>query len=78
MSLKLYRPTPRGLEPNPVEHRTWRSRLVSRRWQPAALTNPEVAPTSNRLAVLFWVGLAALTFAILVVGYGVGVWGPTS
>ena len=77
MSLKLYRPTPTGLEPNPVEQRTWRSRLVSRRWKPAALDNPEMAPTSNRVAVLFWVGLAALTFVLLVVGYGVGFWGPT-
>ena len=77
MSLKLYRPTPTGLEPNPVEQRTWRSRLVSRRWKPAALDNHEMAPTSNRVAVLFWVGLAALTFVLLVVGYGVGFWGPT-
>ena len=74
MSLKLYRPTPTGLEPSPVEQRTWRSRLVSRRWKPAAIDNVEMAPTSSRLAVLFWVGLAALTFVLLVVGYGVGFW----
>ena len=78
MSLKLYRPTPTGLEPSPVEQRTWRSRLVSRRWKPAALDNPELAPTSNRVAVLFWVGLAALTFVLLVVGYGSGFWGPAA
>jgi len=76
MSLKLYRPTPDGLEPNPVEQRTWRSRLVSRRWRPAALDNAEAAPTSTRMAVILWVGLAALTFVILVVGYGTGFWGP--
>ncbi len=76
MSLKLYRPGPDGLEPNPVEQRTWRSRLVSRRWQPAALENPDMRPTSSRLAVLFWIALAALTFVILVVGYGIGFWGP--
>ena len=76
MSLKLYRPTPDGLEPNPVEQRTWRSRLVSRRWKPGALNNTEMGPTSNRLAVLFWIGLATLTFVLIVVGYGTGFWGP--
>ena len=74
MSLKLYRPSPDGLEPSPVEQRTWRSRLRSRRWNAAPLSNPELAPTSARAAVLFWVGLAALTFVILVGGYGLGVW----
>ena len=76
MSLKLYRPGPEGLEPNPVEVRTWRSQLRSRRWSPPALANEELQPTSNRVAVLFWVGLAALTFVMLVVGYGIGFWGP--
>ncbi len=77
MSLKLYRPTPDGqLEPNPVEVRTWRSQLRSRRWRPPALENTELQPTSNRVAVLFWIGLAALTFVMLVVGYGIGFWGP--
>lgn len=78
MSLKLYRPSPDGLEPNPVEQRTWRSRLVSRRWRPAPLANTELEPTSYRVAVLFWVGLAVLTFVILVVGYGLGIWGQIS
>jgi hypothetical protein len=78
MSLKLYRPTPDGLEPNPVEQRTWRGRLVSRRWKPAQLANPEMRPTSNRVAVLFWVFLAAVTFVLLVAGYGLGIWGPIS
>jgi hypothetical protein len=77
MSLKLYRPTPEGqLEPNPVELRTWRSGLRSRRWRPAPFENTELQPTSNRVAVLFWVGLAVLTFVLLVVGYTVGLWGP--
>jgi hypothetical protein len=31
-------------------------------------------PTSARVGVLFWVGLAALTFVILLAGYGLGVW----
>jgi hypothetical protein len=74
VSLKLYRPTPGGLEPAPVEQRTWRSRLRSRRWKPAQLANPEMQPTSSRLAVAFWLVLAALTFAIIFVGYGVGLW----
>lgn len=74
MSLKLYRPSPDGLEPNPVELRTWRSRLRSRRWNPAPLGNPEMQPTSARVGVLFWVGLGALTFLILLAGYGLGVW----
>jgi len=75
MSLKLYRPGPHGLEPNPAAQRSWRGRLVSRRWHAAALENPEQAPTSTRMAVLFWVFLAALTFVLIVVGYGTGFWG---
>ena len=77
MSLKLYRPGPDGqLEPNPVELRTWRSQLRSRRWNPAPLENTELQPTSNRVAVLFWVGLATFTFVALLVGYTIGFWGP--
>ena len=74
MSLRLYRPGPDGLEPNPVEVKSWRSRLLSRRWNPAALDNPELRPTSQRLAVLFWLALALLTFVTVLVGYGVGLW----
>jgi hypothetical protein len=74
MSLKTYRPGPEGLEPNPVQVQTWRSRLRSRRWKPAPLSNPELPPTSSALA--FWIGLAVLTFAVLVFGYGIGLWGP--
>ncbi len=78
MSLKLYRPGRQGLEPNPVEVRNWRGRLRSRRWKPAPLTNPEMAPTSSRVAVAFWLALAGLTFFTLVLGYGIGFWGPIS
>jgi hypothetical protein len=74
MSLKLYRPGPDGLEPNPVEQRSWRSRLRSRRWKPAPLDNPELAPTTSRVAVLFWLALALVTFVTVIVGYGVGLW----
>jgi hypothetical protein len=31
-------------------------------------------PTSTAAAVAFWVGLAALTFALLVAGYGSHFW----
>jgi hypothetical protein len=31
-------------------------------------------PTSTLRSVLFWVALAALTFGVLVVGYGIGFW----
>lgn len=75
MSLKLYRPGPEGLEPTPVELRTWRSRLRSRRWKAAPLSNPEMEPTSARMAVLFWLVLAVLTFVVLLAGYGLGIWG---
>ncbi|MDP8904195.1 MAG: hypothetical protein M3N29_02550 [Chloroflexota bacterium] len=78
MSLRLYRPSPDGLEPNPVEVRTWRSRLRSRRWRPPPLENPEIEPTSHRMAVLFWLSLAGLTFVGLLFGYGLGIWGPVS
>jgi len=78
MRLKLCRPTPNGLEPSPVEQRTWRSRLRSRRWKPAELANPELAPTSTRMAVVFWVVLAVVTFVVLVIGYGTGFWGSIS
>jgi hypothetical protein len=76
MSLKVYRPGQTGLEPNPVQVQTWRSRLRSRRWKPAPLSNSEAEPTSTRLAVAFWIGLALLTFGTLLFGYGLGFWGP--
>ncbi len=70
----MYRPGPTGLEPNPVQVQTWRSRLRSRRWKPAPLQNPELPPTSSGLAVAFWLGLGLLTFMTLVFGYGIGLW----
>ena len=74
MSLKLYRPVPGGLEPTPVQDRNWRRRLRSRRWGAAALANPEIeAPRASGGVVLFG-GLALLTFVMLVLGYGVGLW----
>jgi hypothetical protein len=39
-----------------------------------ALKNPEMNPTSTARSIMFWVGLAALTFVVLVVGYQTGFW----
>ncbi|MGI8534525.1 MAG: hypothetical protein ACR2LP_06575 [Candidatus Limnocylindrales bacterium] len=75
MSLKLYRPTPDGLEPSQPEPRDWRLRLRSRRWRPAELANPEAQVTSPLMGALFFLGLAGLTFVILLLGYGTGFWG---
>ena len=82
MSLQLHRPDGKGgIEPRPVREANWRRTLQSRRWgasrrdgRPPAMDNPEMNPTSTAMAVLFWLGLGALTFAILVVGYGTGFW----
>jgi hypothetical protein len=75
VSLKLYRPTPEGgLEPAPVEGQDYRRQLRSRRWNSAKFANPEVQKASPWLTALL-VGLLAVgTFAILVVGYFVGLW----
>ena len=82
MSLQLHRPDGKGgLEPRPVKERNWRGQLQSQRWgmgrrdgRLPELKNPEMNPTSTPLAVLFWIGLAALTFVLLVAGYGLGFW----
>ena len=82
MSLQLHRPDGKGgIEPRPVADRNWRSTLQSRRWgtsrrdgRPPEMQNPEMNPTSTPLAVLFWLGLGALTFLVLVVGYGTKFW----
>lgn len=83
MSLQLNRPDGRGgIEPRTVTERNWRRQLRSKRWGIALdggrlpeMKNPEVNPTRTAIAVLFWLGLAALTFVILVLGYGTGFWG---
>jgi hypothetical protein len=81
MSLQLHGPDGRGgLEPRPPEP-NWRGLLRSPRWGSSRrggklpeLTNPEMNPTSTGMAVVFWIGLAALTFVLLVAGYGTGFW----
>jgi hypothetical protein len=83
MSLQLHRPDgDGGLQPRPAEP-DWQSQLRSPRWGSTlrrgrlpGLRNTEMNPTSTFMSVLFWVGLAVLTFLLLVAGYGTGFWGP--
>ena len=79
MSLQLHRPDGKGgLEVRPVTDQNWRNQLKSSRWGASLkggtlpeLSNPEMNPTSTRRSVLFWVALAAITFVIIVIGYGI-------
>jgi hypothetical protein len=83
MSLQLNRPDETGgLEKRPsTEDGDWRQQLRTPRWGSGlrrrrlpALANPEMNPTSKIMAVAFWAGLAALTFFLLLLGYGTGFW----
>ena len=83
MSLQLHRPDGEGgLEPRPAADRDWRAQLRSPR-RGSSLRgdrlpenkNPEMNPTPGPMSVMFWLGLGALTFIVLVVGYGTGFWG---
>lgn len=82
MSLQLHKPDGKGgIEPRTVNEPNWRRQLRSPRWGAARrgdklpeLKNQEMNPTPTWLAVLAWVGLAALTFGLLLVGYGTGFW----
>ena len=82
MTLQLHQPDGEGgLEQRTAEPADWRSQLRSDRWgtdlskgQLPKLKNPEMNPTSRFKSVLFWVSLGALTFVVLVVGYGTGFW----
>ena len=74
MSLRLYRPTPGGLEPGQPEGGDWRGRLRSRRWRAAKLSNPEAVPVGPWSAVLVFGLLSILTLVALVIGYGTGFW----
>ena len=82
MTLQLHRPDGKGgIEPTPVADTDWRHGMLSRRWGTSRrdgslpqMKNPEMNPTSTAIAVLFWVGLGALTFVLLVAGYGTGFW----
>ncbi len=82
MSLQLHRPDGQGgLEVRPATEENYRSTLRSPRWGAALkggrlpeLANPEMNPTSTARSVAFWVVLAAITFVIIVAGYGTGLW----
>lgn len=82
MTLQLHQPDGKGgIEPRTGNEPNWRRTLRASRWgmsrrngQLPQMKNPEMNPTSTWLAVAFWVGLGALTFVILVVGYGSGFW----
>lgn len=82
MTLQLHRPDGKGaLEVGAVEDRDWRHQLRSPRWgsrlkggRLPGLANTEMNPTSRARSAAFWVGLAALTFVLLVAGYGSGFW----
>lgn len=82
MTLQHHKPDGHGgIEPRPRVDPNWRAQLRSPRWGAAfrggrlpALENPEMNPTSQWVSVLFWVALAAITFGLLVAGYGTGFW----
>jgi hypothetical protein len=82
MSLQLHRPDGKGgIEPRNLSDRNWRRMLRSPRWGAALpgrrlpeMKNPEMNPTATPIAVLFWLSLGALTFILLVLGYGSGFW----
>jgi hypothetical protein len=75
VSLKLHRPTSEGLVPHPVQEENWRRRLRASRWNPAALENPEATEVTGGSGILFFGGLAVLTFLIIVGGSLIGLWG---
>ncbi len=83
MTLQHHRPDGAGgLEPRPVVEENWRRQLRSPRWGAAlkggrmpSLKNPDMDPTPTRVSLVFWLALGALTFVLLVVGYGTGFWG---
>jgi hypothetical protein len=78
MSLQLHRPDGKGgLEQRAVTDENWHNQLRSPRWgaslkggKPPKLANPEMNPTSTARSIAFWVALSAITFAIIVLGYG--------
>jgi hypothetical protein len=82
MSLQLHRPDGKGgLEVRTGKSEDYRTTLQSPRWGAAlrggklpGLTNPEMNPTSTGRAVAFWLVLGLITFAIIVAGYGAGLW----
>ena len=76
MTLKLHRPDERGaiVAHTPEKSGDWRASLRSPRWNVAKLDNPEMNPTRRPVSVAFWLALGAITFAVLLAGYGSGFW----
>ena len=82
MSLQLHRPDGEGgIEPRTVPEDNWRNQLRSARWGGSLrrrtlpeMKNVEMNPTSRLRSVLFWLSLGALTFVVLVLGYGSHFW----
>ncbi len=75
MTLQLHRPDGQGgLQKVPGRPATVGEELRARRWRAAPLRNTEMNPTSTPMSILFWVGLAAVTFVLLMLGYGTGFW----
>ncbi len=82
MTLQLNRPDGKGgLEADPVQQVDYRRQLRNPRWGAALpgkrlpeLRNPEMNPTSIARSVMLWLGLAAVTFVIIVLGYWSGLW----
>lgn len=82
MSLQLHRPDGKGgIEPRTAAEPNWRRELRSSRWGASLkgghlpeLRNTEMNPTRTGVSIAFWIGLAVLTFALLIAGYGTGFW----
>ena len=75
MTLQLHQPDGQGgLEPRTETPKDWRTQLRSPRWHASLLANREMNPTRTSVAVLFWLALGALTFVLLLAGYGSGFW----
>ena len=82
MSLQLHRPDGQGgLEARPGTDDDYRSTLRSGRWGAALrggrlpeLRNTETNPASTARSLALWLALGLVTFAVIVVGYGIGFW----
>jgi hypothetical protein len=78
MTLQLHRPDGQGglvpTRPGAHPREDWRKTLTGARWRAARLANPDVNPTRTIVAVGFWLVLAALTFVLLLAGYGTHFW----
>ena len=52
----------------------WRASLRSPRWNVAPLENPEMNPTRRPASIAIWLVLGAITFIVLLAGYGSEFW----